>query len=72
MDRGRRVDEKSAVVIEKGIFIGMGYFDLNYQITNIEVLKSLITPMAHNKDVQHIIQSYIRKNKALKIINYEH
>lgn len=72
VDRGRRVDEKSAVVIEKGIFIGMGYFDLNYQITNIEVLKSLITPMAHNKDVQHIIQSYIRKNKALKIINYDH
>lgn len=72
VDRGRRVDEKSAVVIEKGIFIGIGYFDLNYQITNIEVLKSLITPMAHNKDVQHIIQSYIRKNKALKIINYDH
>lgn len=69
VDRGRDVDERSAILIENGIFKGLGYFNLNYQITNIEVLNSIITPMTNNQDSQHIIQSYLRRNKRLKIIN---
>tara|TARA_R110002074_G_scaffold401786_2_gene601556 strand:+ start:546 stop:1940 length:1395 start_codon:yes stop_codon:yes gene_type:complete len=68
IDRGRDIDEKSVYLIENGIFKGMGYFDLNHQINNKEVLMSLITPMNNNKDNQHIIQSYMRRNKRLKII----
>ncbi|NNK83867.1 MAG: GIY-YIG nuclease family protein [Flavobacteriaceae bacterium] len=68
VDRGRAVDERSAILIENGIFKGFGYFNLNYQINNIDVLESLITPMQHNRDSQHIIQSYLRKNKRIKII----
>lgn len=68
IDKGRDLDEKSVYLIENGIFKGMGFFDLNHQINNKEVLQSLITPMENNKDNQHIIQSYIRKNKRIKII----
>ncbi len=68
IDKGRSIDEKSVFLIENGIFKGMGFFDLNHQITNKEVLLSLITPMSNNKDNQHIIQSYIRKNKRIKCI----
>ncbi len=63
IDRGRYVDEKSVVVIENGTFKGLGFFDLNHQINNTEVLLSLITPMSNNRDNQHIIQSYVRRNK---------
>ena len=41
------------------------------QINNIEILKSIITPMQHNRDSQHIIQSYLRRNKRLKILKLE-
>lgn len=68
IDRGREVDERSAVLIENGIFKGLGFYNLNYQINNIEILKSIITPMQNNRHSQHIIQSYMRKNKRLKII----
>ncbi len=68
IDRGREVDEHSVLLIENGIFKGLGFFNLNYQITNINVLENLITPMENNRDTQHIIQSYLRKNKNLKII----
>ena len=68
IDRGRDIDERSAILIENGIFRGLGFFSLNYQITNIEVLKSFITPMDNNRDTQHIIQNYIRRNKRLKIL----
>ena len=68
IDRGRAIDEHSAILIEKGVFKGIGYYNLNYQINNMEILESIITPMQHNRDSQHIIQSYLRKNNRLKII----
>ena len=68
VDRGREVDERSAILIENGIFKGIGFFNLNYQINNLEVLESIITPMQNNRDTQHIIQNYLRRNKRLKII----
>ncbi|GGG43092.1 exonuclease [Bizionia arctica] len=68
VDRGREIDERSVVLIKNGVFVGLGYVNLNYQITNTSVLESLITPMENNRDAQHIIQSYLRRNKNLKII----
>ena len=32
IDKGRDIDERSAVLIENGVFQGLGYFNLNYQI----------------------------------------
>ncbi len=68
VDRGRDVDERSAILIENGVFKGIGFFNLNYQINNLDVLESIITPMQNNRDTQHIIQSYLRRNKRLKIV----
>ncbi|MFV9551278.1 exonuclease domain-containing protein [Algibacter sp. PT7-4] len=70
IDKGREIDERSAILIENGVFKGVGFFNLNYQINNIEVLKSIITLMQNNRDTQHIIQSYLRKNKRLKIVEF--
>jgi len=68
VDRGRDVDERSAILIKNGVFQGLGFFSLNYQINNVEVLESIITPMENNRDTQHIIQSYLRRNKKVKQI----
>lgn len=68
IDRGRDVDERSVILIENGIYKGFGFYNLNYQINNPEILKSIITPMQNNKDAQHIIQSYLKKKKVLKVI----
>jgi len=68
IDRGRHHDERSVILIENGAYKGFGFYSLNYQITNKEVLKTIITPMQNNKDVQHIIQSYLRRKNKLKII----
>ncbi|GGH47744.1 exonuclease [Mangrovimonas yunxiaonensis] len=69
IDHGRDIDERSIVYIKNGVFVGLGHFNLNYQITNIEVLESIITPMENNRDAQHIIQSYLRRHKNIKIIS---
>jgi DNA polymerase-3 subunit epsilon len=68
IDRGREVDERSVILIENGIYKGFGYYNLNYQINNIEILRSIINPVEHDRDSQHIIQNYLRKNKVLNIV----
>ncbi|AWM14579.1 exonuclease [Flavobacterium sediminis] len=69
IDKGRSVEEKSAVLIENGIYKGYCFYDLNHQIINVDILKNLISPMQHNRDIKTIIQSFIRKNKV-KIIRF--
>ena len=70
IDRGRTLNERAAILIENGIYRGYTFYDLNYQITNIDVLKTIIIPMQHNRDVKTIIQGQIRKSKTLKVISF--
>jgi DNA polymerase-3 subunit epsilon len=70
VDRGRNSSEHSAVLIENGIYKGYAFYDLNYQITQIEILKNILIPMQNNRDTRNIIQAYIRKSKTLKVIKF--
>jgi DNA polymerase III subunit epsilon len=70
IDRGRTVNERSAVLIENGVYKGYCYYDLNHQINNIDILKNIIIPMENNRDSRNIIQSYIRKRRVLKIMRF--
>ena len=69
IDKGREIDEHSVILIENGEYKGYGFYNLNFQVNNPEVLKSIINPMENNRDTQHIIQNYLRKNKVQKIID---
>ena len=71
IDKGRSIEEHSVILIENGTYRGYGFFNLNFQINNPEVLKSIINVMENNRDTKHIIQSYLRKNKVQKILKLE-
>jgi DNA polymerase-3 subunit epsilon len=70
VDSGRQTDERCAILIENGIFKGIGYYNLNFQLNTLEMIKTIITPMENNRDVQHILKNYLRKNKRTKIIRF--
>jgi len=70
IDKGRKISERSAVLVENGILKGYAFYDLNYQITNVEILKNIIIPMDNNRDTRNIIQGFLRKNKGFKIIKF--
>ena len=70
VDRGRNISERSAVLVENGVYKGYTFFDLNYQINKIEILRNIIVPMQSTRDSKNIIQNYIRKGKMIKIVNF--
>ena len=67
--KGRDPNEKSLVYIKAGEIIGVGFFELNLQITNLEILERILFPIKHQRDAKHIVQSFLRhKPKAVKVI----
>ena len=71
-DRGRKSNERSFVLIENGIFKGIGFYDRNNDISDLDYLNTIIEPMSDNRDAKHIIQTYARSRKRLKVIALEH
>lgn len=68
LDKGRETGERCGVLIKNGILRGLGYFSLNHQMNNMSILESIIAPMDHNENTTHIITSYLRKKKGIKIV----
>ena len=71
IDKGRSSDEKSVILIKNSKYIGFGYFSLNYQITNLSILESLINQVKENNSYDRLIINYLKKHKVEKIINTE-
>lgn len=68
LDKGRETGERCGILIKNGIFKGLGYFTLNHQIYNMQILESIITPMEHDENTAHILTSYLRKKKGIKVL----
>jgi DNA polymerase-3 subunit epsilon len=59
IDEGRTWNEKSLILIEKGVYKGFGYFNANISIENTETAKTIITPFKHTPDIQRILSAVI-------------
>ena len=70
IDKGRQVGEKSVILIENSQFKGYCFTDLEYQITNIKVLRTLISPMENSIQNRFIIKKYLQKNNVEKLIRF--
>lgn len=70
VDSGRNQEERSVVKIEKGKFIGFGYFTAAYAEHDQGILHECIHPYPDNREVQQIIRQYLRNNKVNRLIVY--
>jgi DNA polymerase-3 subunit epsilon len=70
VDKGRSHDERSAILIENGIYKGYCFYSLNFQVNNIDILRNIIIPMQSNRDTKNIIQRYLRKHKVQKVLKF--
>ena len=71
VDKGRDIDEKSVIVVKDNTYIGYGFFSLNHQISNFDVLDSLIVKNEYIENSKEVILKYLKKNKIEKLINLE-
>jgi len=71
IDKGRDIDEKSVIVVKNNNYIGYGFFTLNHQISNFEVLDSLIVKNEYIENSKEVILKYLKKHKIEKLINVD-
>lgn len=61
--KGRHKDERSFVLIEKGVYQGFGYIDLEQQVSTLSELKDFLILQPDNRDIQRIIRGFKTKNE---------
>jgi DNA polymerase-3 subunit epsilon len=66
-DQGRNKNEKSVIKIENGKYKGFGFVDRN--CNHFDDMDEKIRPMKDNREVRHIINSYLKKHK-LPVISF--
>ncbi|MEJ7693532.1 exonuclease domain-containing protein [Daejeonella sp.] len=62
IDKGRTLSEKSCVLMEKGVFYGMGFIPEEQQIDNIAQLKDQLTVHPSNDYIRNMIQNHAFKH----------
>ena len=70
IDSGRSQTERAIVKIEKGRYIGFGFISDDTDHKDLETLHDCIKSYHDNRDIQSIIQGYIKRKNSLKIINF--
>ena len=62
-EKGRRKDERSFVLIEKGIYQGYGYIDQDQQVSTLAELREFLILKNDNRDIQRILRGFRNKNE---------
>lgn len=70
LEKGRERNEKSIILIKDGIYQGYGYAPYQFYTNNIEQLDEILLFKKEDRDVKSIINSYLRKSKKYKIIEF--
>ncbi len=69
--RGRVVDEKSLVLVEKGSYLGFGFLSQDVAITDFEAAKSYIKTGKENRLVQNLVNSFLMNPRGTEIIAFD-
>jgi DNA polymerase-3 subunit epsilon len=70
IDRGRKINERSVVQVKNGKYVGYGYTDVASTTREIGALAKCVEPYQNNRDVQHIINSFLKKDLVERVIEY--
>lgn len=70
VDRGRTSTERSVVNIEKGKYMGYGFFDTEYTPAYPDLLKDYIKHRNDNRDVHKIIRHFLQKTDKNNLLIY--
>jgi len=68
VDKGRNLDERSVVLVEKGSYLGFGYFGQEASFQDLESARVLIKPSKESRIVQNLVNSYLRNPRGGELI----
>lgn len=68
--KGRKVEEKSAIVLQNGKLLGYCFYDLNYQVNSLDRITSNLVPINFHRNNRNIVLNYLNKKVGYKITRF--
>jgi DNA polymerase-3 subunit epsilon len=68
--KGREVEENAIILVENNEVTGYGFTNLSFQESQLDVLKSILTPTENKELAKSIIKNYLKNNAVSKIIRF--
>ena len=69
--RGRNIEEQSLVLVEKGTYVGYGFFDKQASFSDFESAKTFVKRSVETPTVQSLINGYVTNPKGGEIIVFD-
>ena len=70
IDKGRKINEKAVIQVKNGQYVGFGYTDLVTTTKPAKKLMKCVDTYQNNRDVQQIINVFLKKEKVERVIEY--
>jgi DNA polymerase-3 subunit epsilon len=65
--KGRNNDEQSLVLVDKGTYVGYGFFDNHSSISDFESARQFVKTGVETRTVQNLINAYITNPRGTKV-----
>jgi len=66
--KGRNLSEQSLVLVEKGSYVGFGFFDREASFSDFESARNYVKPSVETRTVQNLINSYITNPRGSEVV----
>jgi DNA polymerase III subunit epsilon len=67
IDDGLRPDEKLCLLVEQGVFWGMGYVPATLQLADSYTLKNYLQPYPDNDNIRNAVYNFAQRNPAKRV-----
>lgn len=68
--KGRNLDEQSLVLVEKGNYLGFGFFDSQVSISDLESARTYVRKSVETPTVQNLINSYLTNPRGAELVTF--
>lgn len=69
--KGRNIEEQSLVLVEKGAYVGYGFFDRQSAISDFESAKTFVKRSVETPTVQSLINGYVTNPRGAEVVVFD-
>ena len=69
--RGRNIEEQSLVLVERGTYVGYGFFEKHNTISDFESAKLFVKRSPETPTVQSLINGYVTNPRGGQIVVFD-
>ena len=71
IDKGRKLGEKSVVLVREGHIVGYGFTELGQQMNNLAILQQLLSPLKDDHNTRYLVEYYLLKHPKERVVEFK-